>query len=146
MWMILTNWKESLLLGAAACLVLLFVLLKHAWTEVAEKTAVIDSMRREAQAYKDQSEATAKEINDAIPRMVEQAKKNAYANYLKKFGSNAACGIGAVRLPTQHGAGEAVSTERTDDPTSEFVVACAADAGRLKLWQDWAIANALPVE
>ena len=66
--------------------------------EMDAKTLEIEHMRNAAQAYRDQSEITAKAINDDHRLKVEQARKTAYANYLKKYGANAACGI-SVRLP-----------------------------------------------
>ena len=111
------------------------------------KTLEIERMRNAAQAYRDQSEITAKAINDDHRLKVEQARKTAYANYLKKYGDNRACGL-TVRLPNMPaGAGEASSPEVADGVSeSEFISACALDAGHLQLWQQWAIANDLPVQ
>ena len=116
--------------------------------ELGEKTAVIESMRSAAQAYKDQSAITAKEINDGIPKLLEQAKASAVANYKKRYLGNAACGIRANGLsvvPT--GSGETISTEVADGvPESEFISACASDAAIIGQWQQWARLNQLPVE
>ena len=116
--------------------------------ELGEKTAVIESMRSAAQAYKDQSAITAKEINDGIPKLLEQAKASAVANYKKRYLGNTACGIRANGLsvvPT--GSGETISTEVADGvPESEFISACASDAAIIGQWQQWARLNQLPVE
>ena len=92
---------------------------------------------------KDNNERANDEIRQAIPRMVEQAEKNAYANYLARFGrGNAACGVGPRSvLPTAGTGGTDDRAERPDAasgeqlaPEREFVEACARDAGRLNLW------------
>jgi hypothetical protein len=118
--------------------------------ELGEKTAEIDYMRRVATEYSERSEQTAKEINDGIPKLVEQAKASAVANYKKRYGvGNAACGIRTDSLLTRHkdGVGEAVSTEVADGvPQPEFISACASDAAVIEQWQQWARLNQLPVE
>jgi hypothetical protein len=107
----------------------------------------IAEIQRIASEYEKESTRTVKEINDAIPRMVAQAEANAYKNYLKKYGNNAACGIRYNSLPTDNSAGQTDRSERTDEPSqSEFVVACATDAGIIEQWRNWAIANQLPVQ
>ena len=150
MWltMLFNNWKLiviallSLALGAST------LHGKALKAELGEKTAVIESMRSAAQAYKDQSAITAKEINDGIPKLLEQAKASAVANYKKRYLGNAACGIRANGLsvvPT--GSGETISTEVADGvPESEFISACASDAAIIGQWQQWARLNQLPVE
>lgn len=150
MWSLIPNLTRYLAIGLGACLLLTLVLLNRAWTEVAEKTAVIESMHREAQAYKEKSEMTSKEIGDAFTTLVEQAKISAVANYKKRYGTgNAACGIRTDGLLTRHkdGVGETISTESTDGvPQSEFISACASDAAVIEQWQQWARLNQLPVE
>ena len=145
--LILDNWRLILLAMVIASIGTLYGWGSYHRNRANDMEIQLEELKRLAREYEQRSDQIAKEIGDAIPRVVEQAEANAYKNYLAKYGrGNAACGIGAVRLPTQHGSGEAVSAERTDDPSREFVVACATDAGRLKLWQDWAIANDLPVQ
>lgn len=114
------------------------------------KIAVIDSMKREADNYRVQSEAIAKEISDAIPRVVEQAKNEAWKNWKARYGTgNAACGIRTDGLlPASHSASQADSTQGTDATSGEqlAIEACARDAGRLDGWIKWAELNQLPVE
>ena len=148
MWLtlLLNNWRELLIASLISGLVLMTSMWQTATAQRDARIAEIEAMQTVATQYKNQSEHNARVINDAIPIMVEQAQKTAVANYKKRFG-NAACGIRTNGLPAvSYCAGETDSPRRTDDPTSEFVVACATDAGRLKLWQDWAILNQLPVE
>jgi len=111
------------------------------------KIAEIDFMAREAEAFNQRSAKRAKEINDGIPVMVEQARKTAYANYLKKYPVNAACGISG-RLPNMPtGAGEADSSVKSDDlHVEELVANAAADATVIEQWKQWALVNQLPVE
>ena len=118
------------------------------------KTLEIEHMRNAAQAYRDQSEITAKAINDDHRLKVEQARKTAYANYLKKYGANAACGI-SVRLPNMPaGIGETDSAGEPDagfaddvpDPVRELAEQCAETTVIATQWQAWARANDLEVQ
>lgn len=117
------------------------------------KTLEIEHMRNAAQAYRDQSEITAKAINDDHRLKVEQARKTAYANYLKKYGANAACGI-SVRLPNMPASiGETDSAGEPDagfaddvpDPVRELAGQCAETTVIATQWQAWSRANDLPV-
>ena len=121
------------------------------------KIAVIGSMKREAEAFHTQSEINAKETSDAFTTLTDQIKGKdlALLNAKKRFGScNVAGGITAVRVPdVPTGAGEADRTETTHATEPELVAVdrpfidhCALDAGHLQLWQQWAIANDLPVQ
>lgn len=121
-----------------------------------EKIAVIDFMKREAESYRAQSEIAATEINDAFTTLTDQIKGKdlALLNAKKRFGScNVAGGITAVRVPdVPASAGEADRTETTHATEPElvavdrpFIDACALDAGRLQLWQQWAMSNQLPI-
>ena len=118
------------------------------------KTLEIEHMRNAAQAYRDQSEITAKAINDDHRLKVEQARKTAYANYLKKYGANAACGI-SVRLPNMPASiGETDSAGEPDagfaddvpDPVRELAGQCAETTVIATQWQAWSRANDLPVQ
>jgi hypothetical protein len=96
-----------------------------------------------------------KDINDAIPFMLEQAKTNAYQNYLAKYGrGNAACSVRADGVrPTNpvHNseAGSAAQPDELQQPESvsleSTIVNCAIDAGYLEQWKRWATLNELPV-
>ena len=144
---IFMNWKLILLGTAITSTAILYgyaMSQKNRADRLEEKIAEI---QRIASEYEKESTRTVKEINDAIPRMVAQAEANAYKNYLKKYGNNAACGIRYNSLPTDNSAGQTDRSERTDEPSqSEFVVACATDAGIIEQWRNWAIANQLPVQ
>ena len=92
--------------------------------------------------------------NEQHIALVEQAKKTAYANYLKKYGDNAACGI-SVRLPNMPaGLGETDSAGKPDagfaddvpDPVRELAGQCAETTVIATQWQAWARANDLEVE
>ena len=121
--------------------------------EMDAKTLEIEHMRNAAQAYRDQSEITAKAINEQHIALVESAKKTAYANYLKKYGANAACGI-SVRLPNMPASiGETDSAGEPDagfaddvpDPVRELAEQCAETTVIATQWQAWSRANDLPV-
>ena len=150
MWltMIFRNWQLVVIGLLSLALTLSHIHGRVLKAELGEKTAVIEYMRSAAQAYKDQSAITAKEINDGIPKLLEQAKASAVANYKKRYLGNDACGIRANGLsvvPT--GSGETISTEVADGvPESEFISACASDAAIIGQWQQWARLNQLPVE
>jgi len=104
-------------------------------------------MKREAETFRLNSEQIAKATNDKHQAVVEQAKKDAYQNYLRKFGGNAACGIRANSLSAESSLGKADSSGKSNEPPEqEFVVACATDAAVTEQWKQWAIANQLPVQ
>jgi hypothetical protein len=114
------------------------------------KIAEIDFMAREAQAFNERSSQRARQINDEIPVLVEQARKTAYANYKAKYGANAACGISG-RLPNMPaGIGEADSTgsvdEASTDPMADFAGQCAETTMIATQFQAWARANNLEVQ
>ena len=116
------------------------------------KTLEIEHMRNAAQAYRDQSEITAKAINDDHRLKVEQARKTAYANYLKKYGDNRACGL-TVRLPNMPaGAGEASSApsdhaaESVGVLTRDFLDRASEAAVMIDACQQFVVKNDLEVE
>ena len=156
MWltMIARNWQLALLALMTCAFTLSIAHGRYLKSELDAKIAEISAMRIVAQSYADQSEITAKEINDAIPARVEQAKKTAYANYLKKYGANAACGI-SVRLPNMPagidqadstGEFDEASADHVPDPARELAEQCAETTVMVTEWQQWAVSNALPVE
>lgn len=63
-----------MLLSLVICLGLMFALLQSANSSLAEKTAVIESMRIEAERFKVESDAKAKEISDEFTLLVEEVK------------------------------------------------------------------------
>jgi hypothetical protein len=149
-WM---NWKLGLLILATACAGIQTLRLQAA---TAQRDLAVQNLANYKQAAetaattaKAISDKAIKETNDAIPKLVEAAKSNAYKNYLAKYGmGNAACGI-STRLPTGDPVhnGEAGSTSQPDAASGEqlFAEACARDAGRLDLWVKWATDNELKV-
>lgn len=159
MWLTLAlkHWY-LIVIGCLLCALSLMTLHSRALkAERDEKIAVIDFMKREAESYRAQSEIAAEEINDAFTTLTDQIKGQdlALLNAKKRFGScNVAGGITAVRLPdVPAGTGEADRPETTHATEPELVAVdrpfidhCALDAGRLQLWQQWAIANDLPVQ
>ena len=153
----LSNWRLILWAGLIASLLTLLVLLNRAWSEVAEKTAEIASMKAAAQAYQEKSETTSKEIGDAFTLLVEQikSKDTALNNARARFGScNAAGGVRAVgvrSLPVD--LGQADSTPSPDGAAEErvavdrtFINDCAEDAARVNAWRSWAVANDLLIQ
>ena len=144
---ILDNWRLILLAMVIALIVTLYGWGSYHQNRADNLEWKIAEIQRIADEYRKESTQIAKEINDGIPVLVEQAQKTAYANYLKKFGNNAACGVRAISVFPDNGVSETVSPERTDEPSqSEFVAACAIDAGITEKWREWAIANKLEVE
>jgi hypothetical protein len=155
MWPIpMMTLTRYFLVGLAACLALSLVLLNRAWTEVAEKTAVIDSMRQIAEQYDERSTQIAKETSDAFNTLLVQIKdKDLALNNAKKRFGNAACGIRAngLQLPTSAGQADipesigGVSEPQYFPVSAEFVNGCATDAAFVGAVQSWRIANDLPV-
>ena len=162
---LLGNWRVT----AEAILLLLFIstltLYRNAESEIdALKTQYhLENAVREAQAReaKSKSDSTLKRINDEHKTVVEQAEKNAWRNFTKRYGTgigfNGSASVG-LRLPTNSaGSDFADSAKGANDPTGEpmaiditgikrFAEACGRDAGALKQWQDWATGNGFPIE
>ena len=116
------------------------------------KIAEIDYMAREAQAFNERSSKIARQTNEQHIALVEQAKKTAYANYLKKYGDNAACGI-SVRLPNMPaGIGEASSApsdhaaESVGVLTRDFLDRASEAAVMIDACQQFVVKNDLEVQ
>jgi hypothetical protein len=115
----------------------------------------IAEMRSIAQTYDTRSKEIADETGSAFTLLVEQIKdKDIALNAARaRFGSfDASRGAPTIRLPAQHGSGQADSTGEPDGATeervavpTEFINDCALDAGRLDAWRSWAVKNELPV-
>jgi len=162
---LLGNWRVT----AEAILLLLFIstltLYRNAESEIdALKTQYqLENAVREAQAKeaKNKSDSTLKRINDEHKAVVEQAEKNAWRNFVKRYGSgtgvNGSSTIG-VRLPSDSnisvtpdsakGADDSAGKPLAIDITriKRFAEACGRDAGQVKQWQDWATGNGFPIE
>lgn len=156
MWltMIARNWQAAVIALLGLGLALSLSHGRYLSAKLDAKTAEIDFMAREAQAFNERSKVIARQTNEQHIAMVEQAKKTAYANYLKKYGANAACGI-SVRLPNMPaGIGETDSAGEPDagfaddvpDPVRELAEQCAETTVIATQWQAWARANNLEVE
>lgn len=160
---LLGNWRVT----AEAILLLLFIstltLYRNAESEIdALKTQYhLENAVREAQAKeaKSKSDSTLKRINDEHKTVVEQAEKNAWRNFTKRYGTGTGfngCGSIGLRVPAPDSA-TPDSPEGANDPAGEpmaiditgikqFAEACGRDAGKVKQWQDWATSNQFPVE
>jgi hypothetical protein len=157
MWLslILRNWQLAVIALLSLALTLSHIHGRYLKSELSEKIAEIEAMKSAAIEYSRQSEASAKEISDAFKSVVDKNKANETA--LKaaraRFGScHASRGAPAIRLPAQHGSGQADSTGEPDGATeervavpTEFINDCAADAARINAWRSWAVKNELPV-
>ena len=121
MWltMIARNWQAAVIALLGLGLALSLSHGRYLSAKLDAKTAEIDFMAREAETFHSNSAKIARQTNEQHIALVEQAKKTAYANYLKKYGDNAACGI-SVRLPNMPASiGEASSA--TSDHAAESV-------------------------
>lgn len=117
--------------------------------------AQLETLKAEAQAYDKRSKDIADETSNGYQALVEQIKdKDIALNAARaRFGScHASRGAPALRLPAQHGSGEADSATSVDGAveesvavSNEFINDCALDAGRLDAWRSWAVKNDLPV-
>ncbi|MBK6906473.1 MAG: hypothetical protein IPH08_04965 [Rhodocyclaceae bacterium] len=117
-----------------------------------EKIAEIDYMAREAQAFNERSNAIARQTNEQHIALVESAKKTAYANYLKKYGDNAACGI-SVRLPNMPADPSEASSAPSDHAaesvgvlTRDFLDRASEAAVMIQACQQFVVKNDLEVE
>ena len=155
MWlkMIARNWQAAVIALLGLGLALSLSHGRYLSAKLDAKTAEIDFMAREAETFHSNSAKIARQTNEQHIALVEQAKKTAYANYLKKYGANAACGS-SVRLPNMpadpseaDSAGEpdAGFADDVPDPVRELADQCAETTVIATQWQAWARANDLPV-
>ena len=159
MWatMLLKHWKW-IAIGLLTFALALSTLHGRAMkAERDEKIAVIDFMKREAEAFHTQSEINAKETSDAFTTLTDQIKGKdlALLNAKKRFGScNVAGGITAVRLPNvPTGTSEAsipespggVPTEERVAIDREHIDDYATCIGFVKAVKEWRVANQLPI-
>ncbi|MBK6906471.1 MAG: hypothetical protein IPH08_04955 [Rhodocyclaceae bacterium] len=156
MWlkMIARNWQAAVIALLGLGLALSLSHGRYLSANLDAKIAEIDFMKREAQAFNERSNAIARQTNEQHIALVESAKKTAYANYLKKYGANAACGS-SVRLPNMpadpseaDSAGEpdAGFADDVPDPVRELAEQCAETTVIATQWQAWARANDLEVQ
>jgi hypothetical protein len=158
MWisMLLNQWRWILIGSLIFALALSTLYGRALRAEVAEKTAVIESMKNAEIEYSKRSEASAKEISDAYQSVLEHNQRQGIAlkNARAKFGScNVAGGITGSWLRAKDGVGEAYSAGDSDGAAEErvavdrlFIDDCAADAARINAWRGWAVKNELPVQ
>lgn len=78
--------------------------------------------------------------------VLEQVKAHAVRNFVARYGDPRNLGNGlrippAVPAADSAGAGAPEGDQADDGTAGEFVAACARDAGRLEIWQDWCRAN-----
>ena len=165
---IISQWK----IVAIAILTGSLSLMTHLWrnAEDGKQTLEIEfrlkvaAAEKATQEVKDRSTKTLETINADHQALLESAKNNAVANYLRAnpravLGNPAACacpGSGSLRLPnlpaTSSVAGtpdcakpsDAVSAECL--PPADFIKSCASDALQVTEWARWARMNHLPVE
>lgn len=156
MWltMIARNWQAAVIALLGLGLALSLSHGRYLSAKLDAKTAEIDFMAREAETFHSNSAKIARQTNEQHIALVEQAKKTAYANYLKKYGANAACGI-SVRLPNMPadpsetdsaGKPDAGFADDVPDPVRELAEQCAETTVIATQWQAWARANDLEVE
>ena len=157
------NWRVTAEAILLLLLILMTTLYRNAESEIdALKTQYhLENAVREAQAkeVKNKSDSTLKRINDEHKTVVEQAEKNAWRNFTKRYGTGTGfngCGSVGLRVPAPDSA-TPDSSKGVDEPTGEpmaiditgikqFAEACGRDAGKVKQWQDWATSNQFPVE
>ena len=159
----LQNWRWVLI----AALITACGLYRHALLNAEEQIDDIQNQRRVEIAVnqaiinqvKERSQTTLKRINDEHKTVVEQAEKNAWRNFTKRYGTGTGfngCGSIGLRVPAPDSA-TPDSPEGANEPTGEpmaiditgikqFAEACGRDAGQVKQWQDWATGNGFPIE
>ena len=162
---LLGNWRVTAEAILLLLLILMTTLYRNAESEIdALKTQYhLENAVREAQAreVKNRSDSTLKRINDEHKTVVEQAEKNAWRNFTKRYGTSPSFnGSGSVGLRIPSDSNTSVTTDSAksvDDSAGEpmaiditgikqFAEACGRDAGALKQWQDWATGNGFPIE
>ena len=163
--LLLSQWKLVLI----AALIAAFSFQTHRLSNAEQKIDDIQNQRLVEIAVnqaiinqvKERSQTTVKRINDEHKTVVESTKKNAWANFTKRYGGTLNASCGAVSLPIRpypsagsdfadsaKGAngtgGEPMAIDITG--IKQFAESCGRDAGKVKQWQDWATGNGFPIE
>jgi len=126
---LLGNWRVT----AEAILLLLFIstltLYRNAESEIdALKTQYqLENAVREAQAkeVKNKSDSTLKRINDEHKTVVEQAEKNAWRNFTKRYGTGTGfngCGSIGLRLPASQSSSDCRKLLLVDNPLNRNIL------------------------
>ena len=163
--LLLSQWKLVLI----AALIAAFSFQTHRLSNAEQKIDDIQNQRLVEIAVnqaiinqvKERSQTTVKRINDEHKTVVEQATKNAWSNFVKRYstgtGFNGSASVG-LRLPTNSAGSDFADSAKGANGTSEgimafdggllegFAIDCARDAGAVKQWQDWATGNGFPIE
>ena len=154
MWltMIARNWQAAVIALLGLGLALSLSHGRYLSAKLDAKTAEIDFMAREAETFHSNSAKIARQTNEQHIALVEQAKKTAYANYLKKYGDNAACGI-SVRLPNMPTDTSEASSAPSDHAaesvgvlTRDFLDRASEAAVMIQACQQFVVKNDLEVE
>lgn len=159
------NWRVT----AEAILLSLLILMTTLYRNAESKIDDIQTARRVEiavnqaiiQQVKERSQTTLKRINDEHKTVVEQAEKNAWRNFVRRYGSgtgvNGSAAVG-LRIPASPTNSDIANSPKGTHGTAEgimafdggllegFAVDCARDAGQVKQWQDWATGNGFPIE
>ena len=159
------NWKY---IGLAILMSMLFlsrIQLQNVESEIdairSQRAVEIAVNTMLVKQVKDRSTQTVQRINNEHKALVEQAEKNAWRNFVKRYGNGTGANGGGsigVRLPsTSTGASVADSPKGADAASSgimafdggllsAFARDCALDAARILEWQSWSQSNHLPIE
>jgi hypothetical protein len=145
---LIANWRTLVFL-----LVLSFAGVQSMRLSSTQKDVVIlqdkiDQAQIVADNYTHESEKNLDTLQKAIPLMVEQAQKNAVANWKKRMGNAPVCVVPVSVLPSGSTSATdlAPSSESIDGSGQQLLADCAADAARLTAWQQWAVSNSIPVK
>ena len=123
--------------------------LRDAKSQLAAIDQAGKAQKEKNQQTKAAQELARKEAERETKEQMQLAADNAVANYRRRHPQR----VCPATLPPGGVPAAAVRDERDDDAGGEpvaageegFIQACGRDAGRLKVWQDWAIANQIPV-
>lgn len=159
---LIRNWRTVLFAMVTASLLAYGHLMKWERDVARERLATlqgkVDQAKKVSDDYRIQSERNLEVLRDAIPKSVEQARKDAVSEFKKRYPQPAGCAYGpALRLPALPGSPAATdpagSTEGTNAADEKwlavpprFVSDCAEDSRLLEFWQQWATANKLEVK
>lgn len=150
MTFLLANWRTVLAIGLFA-IYSAFIFNLGGLSPKAKLAALRAAGESQAAAVKVESQRQADNLERAkngLTAAIKQAGDNAVDNYRRRHPQRVCDTDGSSAVPRE------ASGDSPDAPPgreylatdTEFVQACARDAGRLNVWIAWATANQLPVK
>ena len=158
--LLLANWKWVVMVALSAALGTTWHLYRAKAADFEEYKVEVQAQGKIAQEAAKAQEAKqnqiVKDVSDAWNAQIEPTRKAAVAAYLARHGTadvrhSASDGVlyhpGSGSVPGQAGCPQGTDAAGPQClPDAALIADCAQDALTLRLWQEWATRNGLPIE